>query len=152
MCADASHWIQWHDKYVRISNPKDTVPVVYFAWPADYAVTDTTGVAHNARYSFRNTPRMIANDSRLFGEYPFKQYGQVPLQPFAFGGMEHQTMTSITRSVFHGNQEDVIAHELFHQWFGDKTTCETWADIWLNEDSQPWVRHYGRSGLREISI
>ncbi|HEX5315416.1 MAG TPA: M1 family aminopeptidase, partial [Candidatus Kapabacteria bacterium] len=61
------------------------------------------------------------------------QYGQIPLQPFGFGGMEHQTMTSIDRSVLHGNQEDVIAHELFHQWFGDKTTCETWADIWLNE-------------------
>ncbi len=133
MCADASHWMQWQDYYHRLSDPADSVPVVYFAWPTDYNATDTTGLAHNAHYAFRNTPKMIENDSRLFGEYPFRQYGQVPLQPFGFGGMEHQTMTSLDRSILHGNQEDVIAHELFHQWFGDKTTCETWADIWLNE-------------------
>jgi len=133
MCGDASKWMTWQDYYHRLSNPNDSVPVVYFAWPPDFYASDTTGIAHNAHYAFRNTPKMIANDSRLFGEYPFKQYGQVPLQPYGYGGMEHQTMTSIDRSILHGNQEDVIAHELFHQWFGDKTTCETWADIWLNE-------------------
>ncbi|MFI5202491.1 MAG: M1 family aminopeptidase, partial [Candidatus Kapaibacterium sp.] len=133
MCGDASKWMTWRDYYHRLSNQNDSVPVIYFAWASDYNAMDTTGIAHNAHYAFRNTPRMIANDSKLFGEYPFKQYGQVPLQPFGFGGMEHQTMTSIDRSILHGTNEDVIAHELFHQWFGDKTTCETWADIWLNE-------------------
>ncbi len=133
MCASASVWAEWRDYYHRISNPLDSVSVVYFAWPADYAATDTTGIAHNARYAFRNTPKMIAAFSKLFGEYPFLQYGQVPVQPFGYGGMEHQTMTTIDRSILHGTNEDVISHELFHQWFGDKTTCETWADIWLNE-------------------
>ncbi|MDP4199244.1 MAG: M1 family aminopeptidase [Bacteroidota bacterium] len=133
MCASASTWAEWRDYYHRVSNPLDSVPVVYFAWPADYAATDTTGIAHNARYAFRNTPGMLEAFSRLFGEYPFLQYGQVPVQPFGYGGMEHQTMTTIDRSILHGRDEDVIAHELFHQWFGDKTTCETWADIWLNE-------------------
>ncbi len=133
MCGDASTWATWRDYYHRISNPSDSVSVIYFAWPSDSSSNDTTGLTYNARYAFRNTPRMIANDSRLFGEYPFKQYGQVPLEPFGFGGMEHQTMTSIGRYILRGQDEDVIAHELFHQWFGDKTTCETWADIWLNE-------------------
>ena len=133
MCGDASKWMTWRDYYHRLSNPNDSIPVIYFAWPSDYFATDTTGLQHNAHYAFRNTPKMIANDSRLFGEYPFKQYGQIPLQPFGFGGMEHQTMTSLDRVILRGTDEDVIAHELFHQWFGDKTTCETWADIWLNE-------------------
>ncbi len=156
MCGDASKWMTWRDYYHRLSNPKDSVPVIYFAWPSDYDATDTTGIAHNAHYAFRNTPKMIANDSRLFGEYPFKQYGQVPLQPFGFGGMEHQTMTSIDRAVLHGNQEDVIAHELFHQWFGDKTTCETWADIWLNEGFATfgealWEEYaHGESGYERV--
>ena len=44
------------------------------------------------------------------------------------GGMEHQTMTSI--GTF---DEKVVAHELAHQWFGDKITCRTWSDLWLNE-------------------
>jgi aminopeptidase N len=42
--------------------------------------------------------------------------------------MEHQTMTSTTTF-----EEDVISHELVHQWFGDMITCRTWADLWLNE-------------------
>jgi aminopeptidase N len=28
---------------------------------------------------------------------------------------------------------DLMAHELAHQWFGDKVTCGGWQDIWLNE-------------------
>ena len=42
--------------------------------------------------------------------------------------MEHQTITSI--GIF---TESVIAHELAHQWFGDKITCRDWENIWLNE-------------------
>jgi len=133
MCGDASKWVTWQDYYHRLSNANDSVPVIYFAWPSDYSSPDSSGATYNARYAFRNTPKMIENDSRLFGEYPFRQYAQVPLEPFGYGGMEHQSMTSISRYYLRGLDEDVIAHELFHQWFGDKTTCETWADIWLNE-------------------
>ena len=42
--------------------------------------------------------------------------------------MEHQTMTSI--GTF---DEKIVAHELAHQWFGDKITCRTWSDLWLHE-------------------
>lgn len=64
----------------------------------------------------------------LFGDYPFirEKYGHVQ---FSWGGgMEHQTasfMVSIN--------EGLAAHELGHQWFGDKITCASWEDIWLNE-------------------
>jgi aminopeptidase N len=44
------------------------------------------------------------------------------------GGMEHQTITFIT-----GFGHELIAHELGHHWFGDKITCASWEDIWLNE-------------------
>ena len=44
------------------------------------------------------------------------------------GGMEHQTMSSMSNLGF-----DLMAHELAHQWFGDKITCGSWADLWLNE-------------------
>ena len=133
MAAYASKWVQWHDEYHRLSNHNDSIPVNYYAWQADYVAPDTTGGRISARFAFRNTPKMIENDSRLFGEYPFSQYSQVPLDSFYFGGMEHQSITALYWGVLYGTNEDVIAHELFHQWFGDKTTCETWADIWLNE-------------------
>ena len=63
-----------------------------------------------------------------FGFYPYRneQYGHVQ---FGWnGGMEHTTMSSM------GSWgRSLIAHELAHQWFGNKITCGTWRDIWLNE-------------------
>ena len=64
----------------------------------------------------------------LFGTYPFinEKYGHAQ---FGWGGgMEHQTM-SFMGSFGH----ELTAHELAHQWFGNKVTCGTWKDIWLNE-------------------
>lgn len=66
--------------------------------------------------------------STLFGEYPYadEKYGHAQ---FGWnGGMEHTTvsfMGSFGRSL--------IAHELGHQWFGNKVTCGSWKDVWLNE-------------------
>jgi aminopeptidase N len=72
-------------------------------------------------------PMMQLYDS-LFGIYPFQneKYGHAQ---FGWeGGMEHQSMS------FMGSFEhELMAHELAHQWFGDKITCASWQDIWLNE-------------------
>ena len=81
--------------------------------------------------ALQNLPRtidMLAIFSELFGMYPFikEKYGHAE---FGRGGaMEHQTMTSTTTL-----DENTIAHELAHQWFGDMITCRTWSDLWLNE-------------------
>ena len=63
-----------------------------------------------------------------FGDYPFikEKYGHVQ---FSWGGgMEHQTASFMVSL-----SEGLVAHELAHQWFGDKVTCASWEDIWLNE-------------------
>ncbi|MCB0426648.1 MAG: T9SS type A sorting domain-containing protein [Mangrovimonas sp.] len=66
--------------------------------------------------------------SNLFEEYPFanEKYGHA--QCGFGGGMEHTTVSFIG-----GFSRTLIAHELAHQWFGDKVTCGSWKDIWLNE-------------------
>jgi aminopeptidase N len=66
--------------------------------------------------------------SRLFGEYPFakEKYGHT--QWLLNGGMEHQTNTFVNVNNMH-----VLVHELGHQWFGDRVTCGSWQDAWLNE-------------------
>jgi aminopeptidase N len=66
--------------------------------------------------------------STLFGQYPFikEKYGHAQ---FGWGGgMEHQTMSFMYNSGF-----ELVNHEMAHQWFGDKLTCGSWSDIWLNE-------------------
>lgn len=66
--------------------------------------------------------------SDKFGEYPYasEQYGHAQ---FGWGGgMEHTTISFMGSFSRH-----LIAHELGHQWFGDKVTCGSWQDVWLNE-------------------
>ena len=66
--------------------------------------------------------------SDLFEEYPYsnEKYGHAQ---FGWGGgMEHTTV-----SFMGGFSRGLIAHELAHQWFGNKITCGSWKDIWLNE-------------------
>ena len=72
-------------------------------------------------------PQMQLFDS-LFGVYPFQQekYGHAQFK--WGGGMEHQTITFVVNYNF-----ELLAHELAHHWFGDKITCASWEDIWLNE-------------------
>ena len=78
-----------------------------------------------------NTPLVLKTlqfYSGIFGNYPFikEKYGHVQ---FGWGGgQEHQTSTFIVTP-----NESLMSHELAHQWFGDKITCASWQDIWLNE-------------------
>lgn len=96
-----------------------TMPVISYVYPED------------SGYFHQNTHMMIDamhlyNDK--FVPYPFinERYGQTE---FGWGGgMEHQTNSFITSA-----SENLMAHELAHQWFGDRITCASWQDIWLNE-------------------
>ncbi len=104
----------------------DSIPCTYFVYPEDSAA---------AAYDFATVPVMMAAFNNYFGPYPFDSYGMVAVQPFQYGGMEHQTMTTINRSWINGNRasEFGIAHELAHQWWGDLVTMSDFRHIWLNE-------------------
>ena len=96
-----------------------------------------------AKQIFGNTPDMLEFFSTRLGvEYPWNKYAQIVCRDYVSGAMENTTAT------LHGEQvqltdrelldreysgESVIAHELFHQWFGDYVTAESWANITVNE-------------------
>ena len=94
-------------------------PIVNYIYPETAASTQT---------SLAVTPPIINLFETLVGPYPFRneKYGHAQ---FGWGGgMEHTTV-----SFMGGWNRSLIAHEMAHQWFGDKVTCGTWKDIWLNE-------------------
>lgn len=96
-----------------------SMPVTHYIYPENLT---------NYQQVLDLVPGMLEIFSDKYGLYPFikEKYGHAEC---GFGGgMEHQTCTSL--GAFY---EEIIAHELAHQWFGDKVTCKTWNDIWLNE-------------------
>ncbi len=125
-------------------------------------------VFDNATYLSTNkididaTIGLIELYSDKFGLYPFanEKYGHSLSD--IWGGMEHQTMTTLNTFNF-----NLVAHELGHMWFGDYVTCATWQDIWINEgfasyteyvalenlksyeDAQNWMRDAMNSALQE---
>jgi len=95
------------------------MPVLYYVYPEDSA---------NSRTTDKQLLKVIHYYDSLFVPYSFadEKYGHAE---FGWGGgMEHQTMSFVG-----GFPIDLLAHELAHQWFGDRITCGTWRDIWLNE-------------------
>ncbi|GAB2950291.1 M1 family metallopeptidase [Hymenobacter coalescens] len=98
--------------------------------------------AADAKPLFGRTPQMLEFFSKKLGvEYPWEKYSQVLVRDFVSGAMENTSATvhgsemvlKTRRQLIDGNSDDVIAHELFHQWFGDYVTAESWANLPLNE-------------------
>lgn len=110
-------YYQFTNYYV---NPEgDSMPVVNYVFPSQKKYAES---------ELPRTIRMLEIFSGFFGPYPFfrEKYGHAQ---FTWGGgMEHQTITSL---VSFG--EELVVHELAHQWWGDMVTCETYHHIWLNE-------------------
>lgn len=98
----------------------DSMPVTNYVYPENFTpITEA---------QLDITPKIISVYAQRFGQYPFlrEKYGHAQ---FGWGGgMEHQTISSVTSF-----GESLVSHELAHQWYGDAVTCKDWQNIWLNE-------------------
>ncbi|PKH52092.1 peptidase M1 [Tenacibaculum sp. Bg11-29] len=108
--------------------------------PVDYYVEKK--YAPYAKEIFGKTPEILGFFSKITGiEYPWNKYAQIVGRDYVSGAMENTT------AVIHGEkayqmpgqlideniQENTIAHEAFHHWFGDLVTAESWSNLTVNE-------------------
>jgi aminopeptidase N len=95
----------------------------------------------DAPRSFDKTPAMLQYFNRQIGiAYPWPKYAQICVDEYGWGGMEHTSATTLNLGTLHDERahldvssDNLVAHELVHQWWGDLLTCKDWGEIWLNE-------------------
>lgn len=124
--------------------------------PVNYYVEEE--FKENARDIFPNTVEMLSFFSdKLQYPYPWFKYDQVVVRDYVSGAMENTSaviygefVQGDARYLIDNQGEDIVAHELFHHWFGDLVTCESWSNLPLNEafatyGEYLWMEHkYGK--------
>lgn len=132
-------------EFALVQDEWEGIPVNYLVEPKDSA---------EAKNVFGNTPEMLSFYSKILGyKYPWDKYNQIVVSDYVSGAMENTGAVIHGKWVFRTKQqqidhdnEDVIAHELFHHWFGDLVTCESWSNLPLNESFATygeylWIEH-----------
>lgn len=95
-----------------------------------------------AKDIFGNTPEMMTFFSKITGiKYPWDKFSQIVVRDYVSGAMENTTAVVHAETaqqkkgqlIDNNEWEGTIAHELFHHWFGDLVTAESWSNLTVNE-------------------
>lgn len=137
-------------EYAVVRENWENIPVEYYVEPA---------FEEDAQAIFPHTGEMLSFFSEQLGvKYPWSKYAQVVVRDYVSGAMENTTavvfgefMQLPARELIDERfNEKIVAHELIHHWFGDLVTCESWANLPLNEGfanygEYLWLEHkYGK--------
>lgn len=119
-------------KYAIVKDKWNAKDLAYYVEPA---------YEKSAKDIFAHTPEMLTFFSKKLGvPYPYQDYKQVVVRDYVSGAMENTGAVIFGEFVqhhsadlkFHSN-DGIVAHEMFHHWFGNYVTCESWANLPLNE-------------------
>lgn len=132
--------------YAVVKDSWEGMPVSYYVEP-EYE--------KDAKAIYSSTTEMLTFFSEKLGvKYPWPKYDQVVVRDYVSGAMENTTAVIFgefiqrhERELIDNNNELIIAHELFHHWFGDYVTCESWANLTMNEgfanySEYLWLEHH----------
>jgi aminopeptidase N len=116
----------------QVTSSHGSIPLGYYV---------EKGFEKGASKVFENTPKMMAFfEEKLGVPFPWQKYDQIVVRDFVSGAMENTTASIFMeelrldeREAIDSEWDYIIAHELFHQWFGDLVTTESWANLTLNE-------------------
>ena len=127
-------YVEWTDTYNGVERD---IPITVYVKPSQI---------NNVPGTFVHVKDIAAFYEEHFGPYPFNRIGYVIT---SVGCMEHVDNIGITSGVLTGNttQEEYVAHEMSHMWFGNKTTCSTAEDMWLNEGFAQFCGVFYRSAV-----
>jgi aminopeptidase N len=118
--------------FAKVTSSHGDLPLGYYV---------EKGFEKGAAKVFASTPEMIAYfEKRLGVPFPWQKYDQIVVRDFVSGAMENTTASIFMEELLLDEREAldsewdyIIAHELFHQWFGDLVTAESWSNLTLNE-------------------
>lgn len=130
-------------EFAELEDRAGDVPLAYYV---------PKGREEDGRRTFARTAEMIQAFGEVTGvSYPWNKYAQIVVSDFIFGGMENTTASTMyehilldERAAIDITSDDLIAHELAHQWFGDFVTCRDWSEGWLNEGFATYFEHVWR--------
>lgn len=136
-------------EFAVVEEEWEDIPLSYYVEP-EYEASATDIFGH--------TPEMLSFFSEKLGlKYPWPKYAQVVVRDYVSGAMENTSAVIFgdfvqkhSRELIDNHNDKIVAHEMFHHWFGDYVTCESWANLTMNEgfanySEYLWMEHkYGR--------
>lgn len=130
-------------EFVKVEDQWKDIPLGYWVEP-EYE--------EDAPYIYENTKEMLTYFSDLIGiDYPWKKYDQIVVRDYVSGAMENTTAVIFgefiqrkRRDLIDDNNDRIVAHEMFHHWFGDLVTTESWSNLTMNEGFANYSEHLWR--------
>ncbi len=119
-------------EFAVVEDEWNGLPLSYFVEPEYEAYAEDI---------FAHTPEMLSFFTDLTGiDYPWSKYAQIVVREYVSGAMENTTAVIFgdfvqkdARALVDDDNDFIVAHEMFHHWFGDLVTCESWANLTMNE-------------------